>query len=63
MTKRGKPVVLGRNPRLRDLIAWAEQNGFRVEIEFRDKRPAKQAAAPDRLPAAQNEDDSTKRGR
>jgi hypothetical protein len=40
-----KIVTLGKNPKLSELVAWAEQNGFRVEFELRDKQSAQHGLA------------------
>jgi hypothetical protein len=40
-------MTISKNPKLSELAAWAEQNGFRIEFELRDKESAQQAAALD----------------
>lgn len=34
-----KIVNLGKNPKISEIVEWAEQNGFRVEIELHPKEP------------------------
>lgn len=36
---RQKEAVIGKNPKLSELIAWAEQNGFMVQIRLVDIQP------------------------
>lgn len=38
-----KVVLLGKNPKLSEIIAWAEQNNMRVEVGLRDRQSAQQS--------------------
>lgn len=37
MNKKDKEVKIGRNPKISEIIAWAEQNGLVVDFSLKSK--------------------------